>query len=610
MEFLLLGPVEVRADGRPMAIGGSKQRALLAMLLLDSGQVVSSDRLIEGLWGDDPPATASKMLQVLVSRLRAALGDGAAEQVIATQAPGYVAGPAADQLDLARFQQLVRKGRATLSDNPAAAASTLRSALELWRGPPLSDVAGLPFAQLAIPWLEEIRLSALEDRIDADLAVGGNGELVAELRAQVTRTPLRERPRAQLMLALYRQGRQAEALDTYREARTTLAEELGLEPSAELQRLETAILRQDPSLDATPERGWIAGVLGPDPGLDGADASLDAGTVDDHGGVRPERRGGWGLRIGIAAGILGAVIILVAALGGQDRSHASAVHVRANSVAAVDPATGVVVSDTPAGTSPGPIAVAGGDLWVGNIGDQTVERIDPNTRTTVKTFGLSSFPASLTAGDGLVWVGDGWQGTLSRIIVAYDQLSSPFSPIEPVPGQLGVATSPGVLWVGLPDHRLVQLNAANFRSEGIFPLPYRPLAVTVSGRVAWAIPFPSQGSSVTRLVPGARPVSATIPIPGHPQTIASGDGNVWVGTSDGRLWKVDPDRGAIVSSIATGLSAAAIAVGPGAVWVAGGPNGTLERIDPNRDTVTMTIQIGHPIGGIAIADGEVWLTLD
>jgi DNA-binding SARP family transcriptional activator len=242
MDFRLLGPLEVVERDRSLALGGVKQRSLLAILLLQANELVSTDRLIDQLWGATPPATCAKSVQVYVSRLRKQLGSSR----LVTHAPGYMLHVDPSELDLARFEQLADEARRT---DPSRAARKLRDALALWRGPPLADLAYEPFAQPEIARLEELKMAVLEQRIDAELAIGRHAELVGELEALIARNPLRERLRFQLMLALYRSARQAEALDAYRVARRELSEELGLEPSEELKRLEQAILRQDPALD-------------------------------------------------------------------------------------------------------------------------------------------------------------------------------------------------------------------------------------------------------------------------------------------------------------------------------------------------------------------------
>jgi DNA-binding SARP family transcriptional activator len=246
VEFRVLGPVEAVVDGSPVSLPAAKPRALLAVLLLNRNRVVSVGRLVDDLWGETPPETATKALQGYVSQLRKAFG---ADRVL-TKPPGYSLRVEDGELDLDRFERLVREGRELLtSGDSKAAAKRLEEALELWRGPPFAEFVSEPFARDAGARLEDERLAALEERIEADLALGRHARLVPELEELVAGEPLRERPRAQLMLALYRSGRQADALELYRRTRETLSEELGIEPSLELQELERKMLQHDPSLE-------------------------------------------------------------------------------------------------------------------------------------------------------------------------------------------------------------------------------------------------------------------------------------------------------------------------------------------------------------------------
>jgi DNA-binding SARP family transcriptional activator len=249
MEFRVLGPLEVWDGGEEVSLGGPKLRALLALLLLHPNEVMSGDRLIDELWGEDSPEDAAAALRVNVSRLRKALP----QDVLATRSPGYFLRVDAEALDLHRFERLVDEGRSLLARGLAADASErLHDGLSLWRGQPLADFAYESFAQGAIARLEEIRLAAVELRVDADLSLGRDDELVGELEVLVSEHPLRERLRGYLMMALYRSGRQAEALDAYQSGRRALVDQLGIEPSPALQELERGILRQDPSLDLAP----------------------------------------------------------------------------------------------------------------------------------------------------------------------------------------------------------------------------------------------------------------------------------------------------------------------------------------------------------------------
>jgi DNA-binding SARP family transcriptional activator len=258
MEFQILGPLEVRDEGAEVALGaGKQQRALLAILLIHANELVSSDRLIEELW-PEPPRTAANALQVYVGKLRKALqperprGDPA--ELLLTRSPGYVLRTDPDWLDAHRFERLLIEGRAAReAEDHETAASRLSQALELWRGPALADFTYDPFAQAEIARLEELRLDAVEERIEADLALGNAADLVGELEALIRDHPLRERLRGKLMLALYRSGRQADALEAYRETRDVLDEQLGLVPSPPLERLQAAILRQEPALEVSTE---------------------------------------------------------------------------------------------------------------------------------------------------------------------------------------------------------------------------------------------------------------------------------------------------------------------------------------------------------------------
>ena len=251
LEFRILGPVEVTDDGAPLQLGGQKQRALLALLLLNPNRVVSTDRIMDALWGEQVPRTAATSLQNFVSQLRKLLGS----DVLVTKPPGYQLRVAADQLDLEKFVHLVEESR---GEPAAERTTTLRRALALWRGPPLADLGFEAFAQSEIARLEELRLAALEDRVEAELESGRHSDLIGELEAFADENPLRERLRSQLMLALYRSGRQAEALQIYHDTRRVLVDELGIEPSPTLQQLHGAILRQDPGLEDGPPVAPVA----------------------------------------------------------------------------------------------------------------------------------------------------------------------------------------------------------------------------------------------------------------------------------------------------------------------------------------------------------------
>ena len=284
MQIRLLGPLEASVDDRRVTVGGAKQRAVLAMLGLEANRAVTADRLIEGLWGEHAPPSAAKMVQNYVWRLRTALADEGGAEIV-TRGRAYELRIDRELVDACRLERLVSEAaRAAENGEPGNAA---RAALALFRGEPLADVAEEPFASLEIHRLEELRLTAAELAIEADLAAGRHQEIVGEIDALLAANPLRERLHGQRMLALYRCGRQAEALEAYRHARQTLVEEIGVEPSPELRRLHDAILRQDPALDVEPDSGELHREL------DAASAPPLIGRDDERrlpGAVRPARR--------------------------------------------------------------------------------------------------------------------------------------------------------------------------------------------------------------------------------------------------------------------------------------------------------------------------------
>ncbi len=284
LELGILGPFEVRLNGsKPLAVGGLRQRALLAILLLHANEVVSTDRLVDQLWGERPPATAVHTVQVFVSRLRGAL-KSAGDRLV-TVSPGYVIEVGIDEIDADRCERSYGSARRALAaGDPTRALACLQEAEELWRGAPLADFTYEPFAQAMIARLEELRISCREERIEAELALGRHAKVVSELEALVREQPFRERPRGQLMLALYRCGRQAEALEAFQQARRMLVDELAVQPSEALRDLEQAILRQDPSLkpESAPEQR--SGADTPPEQRSGAD------TPPEHAVADPQSR--------------------------------------------------------------------------------------------------------------------------------------------------------------------------------------------------------------------------------------------------------------------------------------------------------------------------------
>src|SRR6185503_18100302 len=363
MEFRLLGPLEVWEDGRPLSLGGTKQRALLAILLLRANEVVSRDVLIDELWGDQPPASAAHSVEAYVSRLRKTLhADRAGEPILVTRPPGYMLRTGFEDIDLHRYERLLEEGRRALATHaPERALDKLHEALSLWRGGPLGDLAFEPFARVEVERLEELRLAALEERIEAELGIGRSAALVPELQTLVAEHPLRERLRGQLMLALYRSGRQAEALQAYREARGYYVEELGLEPGPSLRTIEQAILRQEAVLDA-PE-GDAGGV---------AVASRSASPHPPERAPGPPEVGRPRRRARIlvlAAGAVAIAAVVAISLAIRD-SGAPRADTHDNAVGSISTGDGTLGATVSLRAAPTRMAAGLGALWVTQFNDR------------------------------------------------------------------------------------------------------------------------------------------------------------------------------------------------------------------------------------------------
>jgi YVTN family beta-propeller protein len=429
VDYRILGPLEVCQDGRALDLSGDKQRAVLTMLLLNANQVVSADRLIDALWGERPPPTANKSLHVHVSRLRRALDTNGrspadpSDGVLVTRGHGYLLRVEPGELDLHRFRALFEEGREALAIGDAERAGRLlAAALALWRGPPLADFSYETFAQEAIAEVEELYLAAVEQRVEAELALGRHEQVIGELTTLVRRNPLRERLRAQMMLALCRSGRQTDALDVYQEFRRNMSEQLGLDPGPRLQQLHAAILRRDPSLEPPPA---IPRALPPAP-------IAPPRSAAGHPTRRRLALGGLVL-IGVAV----AVAVLLPVGGGSTM-------IAADSVGAISTSGGSLSASVPVGASPSSVAAGDGAVWVANYNDATVSRIDQATHAVAQTIPEVSTPSGIAVGLGAVWVADNFDGTVSRIDPKVNRV---VQPITVGNGPSGVAVGDGSVWV-------------------------------------------------------------------------------------------------------------------------------------------------------------------
>jgi DNA-binding SARP family transcriptional activator/DNA-binding beta-propeller fold protein YncE len=586
----MLGPFDVVDNGNSIPLGGAKQRALLVMLAIHANEVVSVDRLIDELWGEHPPTRAPSTLQTYVSRLRRVVdtGDGVS---IAFGSGGYVLRADPASIDAQRFARDLANAQGPSSAEERS--RKLRAALELWRGPALADFRFAPFARGEIERLEELRLSALEYRIEADLACGRHAELVPELERLVAEHPWRERLRQQLMLALYRSGRQADALEAYRSGRRLLVDELGIEPGRALQELERGILAHDPALD--PPGGRL---------------------------TRRKPRARWI----IAAAVLVASALAAGAIAllrdGPSAARMSVV-VRPHSLAVIDPATNEVVANPRIGGWPMSVMTGGNYVWAANTGDDTVSRVDPARRLVLDSF-FATTPLDVVWRNGVIWIANGNSydsanppggGTVERYDVATQELVQ--TRIAPPADNLLTFVAAGTegVWAGDPSGaRVVRLDPGTGRI-----LAQAPQTIQVSGMAVglgslWV--SDAINNVVYRIDPNDEKRFTAIHVSDGPRRLAVGENAVWVVGEfpHSGVWRIDPRVNRAVTHIPVPERANYVAVGAGSVWVTSrtpghvGP-GSVSRIDPKTNNVVATTDLGFSPQGVVVANGLVWVAV-
>ena len=591
-----------------MPLGGAKQRAVLALLLLNANEVVPLDRLIDELWDESPPESAANIVQGYVSHLRKALEPGrqrGEHELLVSRPPGYALQVATEQLDAERFNLLTAEGRRLLDEGNAAAASEqLRAAIALWRGPALADLAYESFARADIERLEELRFAALEDRIDADLGLGRQAALVGELRELVAQHPLRERLRGQLMVALYRTGRQAEALEVFRDARRVLGDDLGIEPGPALRGLERAILQHDPGLGAPRAPPLRAG-------------------------RRTRRR--WLVLAVVIAGA-GAAAGVAVTRGGSRMP--PTVIAYPHSVAVIDPAKNKLVDDVLVGAYPTALTADRSFVYVANAGEATVSRIDPGTRNVVDTNALSR-ATDLVVRDSHLWAADG--GVPGHVAIPpgtvadFDLASAAIRTIRVGPPLEGneeqttlASSSRGFpLWVGNADSETVRaldptLDRISRTIHGIAPGGLAPVASSDGGDAVWASD-PSR-NVVVRVDGDTGRIVRRFRVAGGPTRLAADDRFVWVISPGNRtVTRVDATTGEPVAKIALPITPNRILLGDDAVWVTGerwsnghgrARGGLVLRIDARTNRIVARIPLGDVAAdGIVFSRGLLWVAV-
>ena len=558
IDLRLLGPIEARLAERPIALGAPKQRAVLAMLGLQAGRTVSADRLAEGLWGEQPPASAPKMVQLYVSQLRRLL-DGDGVQIV-TRGRGYELRLANGAVDAVEFERLLEHGRA-------------REALALWHGEPLADVADEPFAATEIRRLDELRVRAAEQAIDADLKSGRHDEVIGELEALIDEHPLRERLHALRMLALYRAGRQADALNAYREARSVLVDQAGVEPGAELRRLQEAILAQDPTLE------------------------FAAPTPAEPAARPPPRR--VALVLAIAALLLFAGIVAFGISRVTQPDSLSGI--REDHVGLIDPDGGRITDEYRVGHGPQAVAAGAGSVWVANRLDGTVSRIDRDEE--IVTIDVGGEPTGLAFGAGSLWVADGQGRTVAQVDPDTNKVENR---IEVGNVAHAVAVGLGAVWVAsAADATVVKIDLRSGRATKPIAVEARPSALAAGAGAVWVA---SEATSrVIRLDPSSGAPVDTISVGDGPSAVAVGAGAVWVASRlDATVSRIDPATDRVTEAVRVGREPGAVAADEDGVWVANAGDGTVMRIDPRDPDVTDTVAIEGSPAALAVVDGTVW----
>jgi YVTN family beta-propeller protein len=584
MEFRILGPLEAAVEDGKLVLPPGKPRALLALLVLRRNRVVPVEAIVDALWHDDPPATAGKIVQTYVSQLRRALGDDA----IVTRGRGYVLNVHAGALDSERAAQLRDEAR---GHGPASAATLLSDALALWRGSPLQEVEYDDFAQAEIRRLEELRLGIVADRIDVELELGRHADALGELEALAAEHPFDERLRAQLMLALYRSGRQTEALQAYQEYRRRLSSELGLEPGEELRALEHRILSHDTEL-AAPERV----------GVPGERVRLPV----------PSRR-----RTLLLAG--GAVVLVLAVTAvvrelARSGDQAGLAGVVSNSVGVIDPRTNRIVAQIPVGNSPTRIAVGERAIWVLNADDRTIVQIDPASRRPTRTFTAARVPTDIAVGFGSVWVAgsdpvevvrvDPRSGAVTQRVV----LSPLAASVSPVAPGVHLVTGFGSVWVSAPtrprDAFIARIDPASSRVSAKLRRVYAG-PVAIGAEAVWMVKW----GALTHIDPSTNSLTQRSYEVGLDGRIAADDRFVWIADElGGSVWQLDAGNWRVMRSIQVGSVPSDVAIGFASLWVAGG-DGTVSRIDLDSGRVVAVIRTGGAARAIAVGNGMVWVTV-
>jgi YVTN family beta-propeller protein len=606
VELKLLGPTEVVIDGVRPALGGPRQRAVLADLALHAGRPVVTAQLVDDVWGESPPASATHTLEAYVSRLRQVLQVPGTPPVLVKRGSGYLLDVDESDVDALRFGALAAQGRAALErDDVSTAEGLLSSALALWRGPALADIRDAAFAVSAAQWLESDRLGLIETLVDVHLRLGHHHEAISDLEEAIRAEPFRERFHAQLMTALYRSGRQADALASFQRARNLLGE-LGLEPGRELRDLERAILLQAPGLEAVtlarrqPPAGATAALDGPPGDAPAYPSTVSVGRRRRFWARGHSRRWTAGVCL-LALVVAGLVAFGSSKLGGSARP--APVAVAAVGVSELTAAHDRIARSLALPGEPGSAVFGDGSVWVTSPEADALYRIDPATGSIDDTIPVGAGAGALVIAGSDVWVVNTLDGTLSRVDVATDKVVQTVA-VGPEPTEIAVGD--GSLWVAdASASTLTAIDAATGQVRHTVPLSVPPYGVAFGAGSVW---LSNQGDdSITRLSPKGGP-AVRLPVGAGPTAVVFGLGSLWVANGlDSTVSRINPATDAVAATIPVGDGPDALATVGDSVWVADRLSSTLTRIDAGTDGPTKSIPIGPSPVAVCATGSGIWV---
>jgi YVTN family beta-propeller protein len=586
IQFRVLGPLQALRDGAPLSLGGAQQRAVLAFLLTERERAVSVDEIADALWGERPPAGYATTIQTYVFRLREVLeperAKGGPPGVLVTEPGGYRLKIDPEAVDAARFERRIESGESFVARGlPAEGAADLRRALSLWRGSVLADLAGYDFVARLGRRLDEVRLRAIESRIDADLALGRHASMIAELNSLAESYPLREHLQAQRILALYRAGRQADALDAYRSVRGRLMDELAVEPGAELTNLHQSILKQDAGLQL--ERA----VPAPPPIADPPN--------EPSVPVRRRRVSRRLVEVGaVSAVVVAAAAVFVAASGSSSRGS-----LPPNSLIRID-ANGSFHDAVGVGVSPDGVVVAGGAAWVANTADNSVSKIDLSRHVIVQTTPVGRAPETLAVSGSDLWVVNSGAATVSRLSLKTNQVVDTVH-VGNLPGAIAVGES-GIWVVNTGDDTVERIDPTTGTPDKPIAVGFRPDGIAVDANTVWV--SNTGDGTVSPIDSKSHVAGSSIAVGAGPAGIAVSDGFVWVANSlNQTVSRIDPVSRQVVGTIRVGDGPHSVTFVGNRLWVANEFDGNVTIIDPTSNRVVKRIAAGVSVRGL-VSDGR------